>query len=271
MSLVDHVALGAALYFDHDLSADPTPLVRLLEQLFGESEPSSSLVQWFHRVDNQRATPGTTYELSALERKLRRGETSTATVETPPKTLESDQVMVLAHTTPSARLPVPLEQAWRYDLVIAAGPSWLERLTPSRVVEAVIAFADAVVANAGVILWSRSPRFASDLAWAIGGSSELDSEQRARVSDEMYWRSQWGRVIRGPSWGTFLGAAHVRTLGGIEQIAREAGAADIVSLGSGGAFLQATPIDKPVLEEDVGTEPFARLARVLQPVAGRRA
>jgi hypothetical protein len=30
MSVVDDVALGAALYFDHDLSAEPTPLVRLL-------------------------------------------------------------------------------------------------------------------------------------------------------------------------------------------------------------------------------------------------
>ena len=58
----------------------------------------------FQRVDNQRATPGTNYELAAFERKLRRGETSTATVETPPKTPETDQVMVLAHTTPSARL-----------------------------------------------------------------------------------------------------------------------------------------------------------------------
>jgi hypothetical protein len=269
MSVVD-VALGAALYFDHDLSAEPTPMVRLLEELFSESAPASSLVQWFHRVDNQRAAPGTNYELAAFERKLRRGETSTATVETPPKTPEADQVMVLAHTTPSARLPAPLNQAWRYDLVIAVGPSWLERLTPSRIVKAVIAFADAVAVNAGVILWSKSPRFASDLAWAVGGSSELDSVQRSRVSDEMYWRSQWGRVIRGPSWGTFLGATHVRRLGGIEQIEREAGAANIVSLGSGGAFLQATPIDKPILE-DAGIETLAQLTRVLEPVMGHRA
>jgi hypothetical protein len=269
MSVVD-VALGAALYFDHDLSAEPTPMVRLLEELFSESAPASSLVQWFHRVDNQRATPGTNYELAAFERRLRRGETSTATVETPPKTPESDQVMVLAHTTPSARLPTPLNQAWRYDLVIAVGPSWLKRLTPSRIVKTVIAFADAVAVNAGVILWSKSSRFASDLAWAIGGSSELDSVQRSRVSDEMYWRSQWGRVIRGPSWGTFLGAAHVGRLGGIEQIEREAGVADIVSLRSGGAFLQASPIDEPILEEDAAIETLA-LARVLEPVMGHRA
>jgi len=47
MSMFDNLALGAALYFDHDLSAEPVPLVRLLEELFGESAPTSSLVQWF--------------------------------------------------------------------------------------------------------------------------------------------------------------------------------------------------------------------------------
>ena len=270
MSTFEDVALGAALYFDHDLSAEPSPLIHLLEELFGESAPASSLVQWFHRVDDERTTPGSNYELSGLERKLRRGETSTTTVETPPKTPASDQVMVLAHTTPSARLASPLGQRWRYDLVIAVGPRWIERLTPDRIVKAVVAFADTVAANAGVILWSKSPRFASDLAWAIGGSSELDPQQRSRISDEMYWRSQWGRVIRGPSWGTFLGAAHVDRLGGVEQIHRQAGAVNIVSLGSGGAFLQATPIEKPIVEEDVDTETFARLAHVLEPVMGSR-
>jgi len=189
MSVVDDVALGAALYFDHDLSAEPTPLVRLLEELFGESAPASSLVQWFHRVDNQRATPGTNYELAAFERKLRRGETSTAAVETPPKTPETDQVMVLAHTTPSARLPTPLNQAWRYDLVIAVGPRWLERLTPGRMVKAVIAFTAHRNARSGhrvsvhdaQLISCRSPR-------AISASpTSSESRRTSRSGSPRAW------------------------------------------------------------------------------------
>ncbi len=36
------LSLGAAIYFDHDLSAEPAPLIRLLEALFGERAPTDS-------------------------------------------------------------------------------------------------------------------------------------------------------------------------------------------------------------------------------------
>jgi len=264
------LSLGAAIYFDHDLSAEPAPLIRLLEVLFGERASTDSLVQWFHRVDNGRTTPGANYEISAIARKLRREETSTATIESPPKTPDADRVMVLAHTTPSARLPDQRGQTWRYDLVVAVGPTWLARLTASRVVDALVAFADSVSVNAGVILWAESPHFAADLAWAVGGSSSLTDVQRARVTDEMYWRSQWGRVIRGPAWGTFLGAAHVHRLGGIERIVETAGVTAVIRLDSGGAFLQATPIETPIAEDRSDHEPLEHIARMLEPLMGHR-
>jgi hypothetical protein len=262
------LSLGAALYFDHDLPSEPAPIIQLLGALFGKSAPGE-LVQWFHRVDNERTTTGTRFELSALERTLRLGEMSTATVESPPETPDHDHVMVLAHTTPAAKLPSPQRQAWRYDLVVAVGPTWLERIGSERIVQQLVAFADTVAATAGVILWADSLRYASDLAWAIGGSSSLTAAQRSRVSDEMYWRSQWGKVARGPAWGTFLGAAHVERLGGIANLQRDASPARVISLDSGGVFIQASPIEAPIVSTTDAAEHPA-LAKLLAPVLGSR-
>lgn len=60
------------------------------------------------------------------------------------------------------------------------------------------------------------------------------------MTDGLYWRRQWGDVIRGPAWGTFLGAGHVEKLGGMTRIERESGCARVIALGSGGAYLQTT-------------------------------
>jgi hypothetical protein len=65
-------------------------------------------------------------------------------------------------------------------------------------------------------------------------------------------------VIRGPAWGTFLGAPHVDKLGGMTRIERESGCARVIALESGGAYLQTTP-------EPTDGVPEA-LVRFLEPV-----
>lgn len=76
----------------------------------------------------------------------------------------------------------------------------------------------------------------SQLRWQRGRTAA----QNDRVTDGLYWRPRWGEVIRGPAWGTFLGAQHVDKLGGIARIERESGCARVIALSSGGAYLQTT-------------------------------
>jgi hypothetical protein len=86
------------------------------------------------------------------------------------------------------------------------------------------------------------------------------------MMDAYYWRSSWGQVIRGPSWGTFLSQTHVATLGDLSKLP----AARIVPLSSGGAFVQATaePFDVSSPPARLG-ELRAALAPVLPvPKAG---
>ena len=68
----------------------------------------------------------------------------------------------------------------------------------------------------------------------------------SRVADSLYWRSYWGRIIRGPAWGTFLSAAHVEQIGGLDSV--RSSSARIEQLASGGAFVQLTDVGDPILD-----------------------
>ena len=58
-----------------------------------------------------------------------------------------------------------------------------------------------------------------------------------------------GDRIRGPEWGTFLGAHHVAKLGDLERVRAESGCAAMRSLPHGGGYLQVTKqIDDPQVD-----------------------
>src|SRR2546428_14010946 len=73
-------------------------------------------------------------------------------------------------------------------------------------------------------------------------ASPLNSEAYPHVTGAQVqvWESRWGEVIRGPAWGTFLDASHIKRLGGFERIERDGGCAHVRRLTSGGDFLAAT-------------------------------
>jgi hypothetical protein len=83
-----------------------------------------------------------------------------------------------------------------------------------------------------VILWSKSLRIASDLAWQSETARSL-IRYSARAFRTRLLAFAVGPRDQRPNVGAFRRAAHVRRLGGIEQIEREAGAANIISFGSG--------------------------------------
>ncbi|HEU0032724.1 MAG TPA: hypothetical protein VFQ53_18965 [Kofleriaceae bacterium] len=234
---MNELALAAAIYFDHELAANPAPIVALWSAI--ASADDTPLRQWW---STERAPhKPQPLELDALGAKVAAGGTVTAAIES-----VEPGVLVLAQTTPAAKLRegVP-PRHWKYDAVVALGPRQVERIGSERAIEAIVAFADAVAVKAGIVVWSRSLAYASAIAMGAS-SSELTPDQSQQVTDSYYWRSHWGRVIRGPAWGTFLGASHVAALGDIAMLP----AARIVPLASGGAFVQLTSLsDVTPLEE----------------------
>jgi len=264
-----HYAFGAAVYFDHELVREPAPIATLLETLGGRAAKDGTLVQWMNRVDGRRMPPGKPYELATLIRKATEGEMRAVAIETPPKTDDRDFLLVLTDTTPVPKLREPLGRAWRYRMHAAFGAARLEALGPDVVLDAILAFADAVVAKAGVALWGETAEYASTAAWSVGFTN-LPPAQRDRLYQAMYWENRWGEVIRGPAWGTFLSADHVARLGGLDRIRRDSGCARTMSLPrSDGAFLQVTPIAEPILDHD-DRGALAGLTRFLEPVSGAR-
>lgn len=156
----------------------------------------------------------------------------------------------------------------RYAIWGAVGAEALQRIGAERAVDAIVVFAGAVAARAGVMQWATTTVYASCLA-AGANSSQLSRDENRHVTDLMYWQPRWGVVIRGPQWGTFLGAEHVRALGGVDKIGAESGCARVVPLASGGAFLQATPLEHPIIEGSASGE-LARMTSYLAPVMGQR-
>jgi hypothetical protein len=212
--------LGAVVYFDHDLAADPAPM----EALLGLLRDTPELRMWTARAKS--STKPVPLSIEKLMASLRAGGIVAVGVETPDRA-----VTLNASTGPSSST---LPRAWKYDLVLALSNAQVAALGIAAVETALCDFAAAVAATAGVVLWSPSLSYARALALLASGD-DLTKEQASRVSDAYYWRSKWGDVIRGPEWGTFLSTAHVQKLAG-----RELPAAKTIVLSSGGPFVQAT-------------------------------
>jgi len=261
-------ALSAALHFDHELAADPAPFAVLVRALFGERSSDGAFRQFFVWADGRKPRPPASLELARLLELVRSGQAWLTAVETEPGTPADLEMRVAAGTTPHDK-PARSVTRCRYNFDAVFGAARLDELGARRVLDLVIAFGDAVAARAGVVHWAAPTIYAACLA-SCGGSSQLTPAQSGHIQDLMYWQPRWGDVIRGPQWGTFLGAAHVATLGGIARIEREAPCARVVALGSGGAFLEATPIDRPLFEDRGDPAPLAELARFLAPVMGTR-
>ena len=267
-SATPHVALGAALHFDHVLADDPRPFEGLVHALVADV-PVDQL-RTFHVPDSKhKAPPPERFDLHKLIERVRSGATWLASVSTAPGTPDADQLEIAAGTVGADRPARSLTRC-RYALKVAIGPAPLAKLGAARALDPIIAFADAVAARAGVVQWAPSTTYASCLA-SGGASTQLTREQNSHIGDLLYWQPRWGDAIRGPQWGTFLGASHVEALGGIDAIARGSQCARAVPLRSGGAFLQATSLDAPIVEDTDDGGVLARLASYLAPVMGQRA
>jgi hypothetical protein len=262
-------ALGAAVYFDKELAADPTPFASLIAPIFGTAASRERFTQWTIRLDNKKARAPRAFELNRLLADITNGTARSAAVETPPQAPDADSMLVCARTTPIARLGESDQLiAWRYDLIAGFGATALATLGAARAIDLIAAFAGAVGATAGVLHWAASFSFASSLAMCASGAG-LTPEQDRKVAATYYWRSQWGRCIRGPSWGTVLSATHVDRLGGVRRLERESGCASVVPLSSNGALLLLTPIDSPIVEDHDDRGRLEALERFLQPVLGK--
>jgi hypothetical protein len=242
-------AVAAALYFDHELAADPRPFVALVESL---TAVGNSFRQSYLDTENRKMRPPTEFDLKRLVARITKGMTADVGVETALRTPDVDTLFVAVDTTPVAKRPERYALTkCRYEATVAIGAARFDN------VDAIVNFADSVAARAGAIFVANTAEYARALA--TGGSGPtLTAAQNDRITDGLYWRPRWGDVIRGPEWGTFLGAPHVDRLGGLERIKRESGCARVIALSSGGAYLQTTP--EPT---DEVPEP---LVRFLEPV-----
>ena len=266
----DSFALGAAIHYDFELAATPKPFEVLVERLFGRVSSKGELRNWFIDVHNRKAPLPAPLNLRKLVRLVVEGGVAIAAVETAPKTADPGMMLIRAGTAPVDKDPERFTQTkCLYDAVAVVGSAQLRQVGTQRALDAIVAFADAVRARAGVVHCADSAAYAAGLA-SCGGSPALSREQVEHITDLMYWRPRWGDIIRGPAWGTFLGAAHVDRLGGVGRIERQGACAQVIALRSGGAFLQATPIETPLIEgrDDGGV--FTRLGQILAPVMGQR-
>ncbi len=219
------LALGAAVYFDHELATDPRPLVTLWSRIATQPE----LRCW--TLTAKRTTKPLDFNIDQLTSRIESGETTAVGVET-----YNRDVTIIAQTTPAASLDRrPPAPRWKYDLAVALGGDQVARLGQETVVTALCEFAGAVAASAGIVIWSASLDFARALALLSSGP-DLPHAHVTALVDAQVTRSHWGNVIRGPEWGTFLSAAHVATLAG-----RALPVAKTIPLTSGGAFVQLTP------------------------------
>jgi len=256
-------ALGVAIYFDLELASNTLPFGRLVETLFSNNLDCS---QFSIPIENVKAKPPKKLQLDNLLNQIEDGVVSLAAVETPPRTGDSHQMMVSVGTTPIAQHPERFSQTrCRYACHAQVGSEPLAKLGIQFVLDAMTAFADAVGVRAGIALCADTTVFASCLV-ACSGSSSLTREQDQRVLAQIDGRSRWGESIRGPGWGTFLGLEHVKRLGGLDRIESASGCARVVPLTSGGAFLQLTSTETPLVEGHYTDDVLGQLALFLAPV-----
>jgi hypothetical protein len=246
------VAVAAALHFDHELAANPKPLVGLVETLATLGRFRQSYID----AQNHKMRPPSALRLDSLIMRVARGETSGIGIETAIGTPDADTLNVRVDTTPVAKHPERYTLTkCRYQAFIGLGAHRVQGI------DALIAFAEAIAVRAGAIYVADTAEYAMALA-SGGGSPTLTRAQIDRITDGLYWRPRWGDVVRGPAWGTFLGAPHIEKLGGIARVEREAGCYRVISLRSGGAYLQTTPEPTDAVSE--------ALVRFLEPVLPRR-
>jgi len=223
-------AVAAAFYFDCELAANPEPFAALVESL---TPVGHSYLQWHIDAENRKARPPSAFDLVRLLARITSGETSVVGVETALRTRDAGALFIGVDTTPVAKCPERYTLTkCRYEAIVAIGAERFEG------VDALINFADSVAVRAGAIFVADTMEYAR--AFASGGSGPtLTAAENDRITDGLYWRPRWGEVIRGPAWGTFLGAHHVDKLGGMTRVERS-GCARVIALRSGGAYLQTT-------------------------------
>lgn len=263
--MTPHASLSAALHFDFDLASDPQPFERVVATLTRTS-PTEELLSWIIDLKNY-APPPEPLDLDRVVARIASETLSVAAVESALKTAELSRLSIVADVVPRGERSRSQTRC-RHDFKAVCGAQRLHESGSGPILDALISFADAVGVRAGAVFWAHSAAYASCLA-SCSESSALSREESSHVSDLMYWQPRWGDVIRGPQWGTFLGAPHVLRLGGIARIESESGCSRIVPLASGGAFLQTTSIENAFVEgDDRGV--LAKLARYLTPVMGTR-
>jgi hypothetical protein len=129
---------------------------------------------------------------------------------------------------------------WRYHTVIALPSNVVDQIGAATAIDAIVAFADEVVVQAGIVFWASAATYASALATG-GLTSELSAAEHRAVRDSHDQSNHWGRIIRGPTWGTFFNAKQIAELDDVSTLP----ASKIVRLASCGAFVQLTPINEP--------------------------
>jgi hypothetical protein len=241
------LALGAAVYFDHELAADPRPLVTLWSRI--ATQPG--LRSW--SLTAKKVTKPIDFSAAQLTARIESGETTAVGVES-----RDRDVTIIAQTASAASLDRrPPAPRWKYDLAVGLAEDQVVALGEDAIVAALCEFAGGVAASAGVVVWSPSLDFARSLALLSSGP-DLPRAQVTALVEAQTNRSHWGDVIRGPEWGTFLSAAHVATLAD-----RALPVVKRIPLASGGAFIQLT--NEP-FDVEAPPERLAALCEALAPV-----
>src|SRR5262245_38781131 len=102
------LALGAAVYFDHELAAAPQPLVTLWSRIPTEPE----LRSW--SLGAKQATKPVDFNVVQLSSRIESGQATAVGVES-----RNRDLTIIAQTTPAASLDRrPPAPRWRYDLAI---------------------------------------------------------------------------------------------------------------------------------------------------------
>jgi hypothetical protein len=115
------LAIAGALYFDHELAADPTPFAQLVRTLLDEPE-RVPVRQWHIDADNRKAPPPAAFDLDALVARIARGDLSVAAIESVPNTAPDEQVFVKVGVTPYSKGPERYSLTkCRYDAIIGLG------------------------------------------------------------------------------------------------------------------------------------------------------
>jgi hypothetical protein len=252
-------ALGAALYHDVELVAEPRPIEAMLDALFADR---AGLVQFGVPLAPTKGRPGPYRKARLLER-IRAGELFSALVETPARTPDDERVIAGFLLVPPTVAAREGRAGYRYRVDLAVGAAALRQRSIEAVVAAIVELAGALRPRAGVVFPAASTSYAHALA--SGARGGLTPEQDARVLAVADATHELGGRIRGPEWGTFLSAAHVATLGGIDQLRAHAGCELVLPVAGGGAYLQLTRA-WPSADDPAYTARLAALAKLLAPV-----